>query len=406
MKDVERETGYVVVASREDVELKLPESGGYEKLTPVDEKEIPADYKQGITLPILMAFRYLEHPYKLKLAARRHEGASVVVAVIESAKLDTTVTEEGHVMTDLVCQVRNSREQYLTLELPKDAEIWHAFVAGKTVSPLKEAEQGVLKTKLPIAAAGKTSDTFEVRLRFGSKDDPLGRIGRLDLACPKMNVRIMRLGWVVQLPEGYDLIWDRGNMRRLPHGGAFDAQLLQLATDTPVSETQTASAQPKAGRQVPREYTSNALVIRALEREAEKGQGRKAAAARSVYTGHKPDLPSKFYFQSLIVAPEEVGTVRSQYVRKSLGLPVHGLIILVTFAVAAWFWRVLPFTDATKTGVYLAAMLLLLAIRTLGEGAYLEQLTAAFWTLALTTVVLAGYAFYGKVRERMEAKEA
>jgi len=214
----------------------------------------------------------------------------------------------------------------------------------------------------------------------------------------------MRLGWIVQLPEGYDLIWDRGNMRRLPHSGAFDAQLLQLATDSAVSETQTSQPQAKRAFDARKavQFSSNTYVIVNLQKEAERGTGGKAVAARSVYTGHKPDLPSKFYFQSLIVAPEEVGTVRSQYVRKSLGLPVHGLIILVTFAVAAWFWRVLPFTDATKTGVYLAAMLLLLAIRTLGEGAYLEQLTAAFWTLALTTVVLAGYAFYAKVRARME----
>ena len=42
--------------------------------------------------------------------AQPHEAADVTLAVVESAKLSTTVTEEGNMITDLVCYLRNSRK--------------------------------------------------------------------------------------------------------------------------------------------------------------------------------------------------------------------------------------------------------------------------------------------------------
>ena len=329
--DVERETGFVAVASRADVEVTLPEKG-VENLAPIDEREISPEYKQGITLPILMAFKYIEHPFSMKLESRTDDPAEVTVAVIESCKLETTVTEEGNMITDFVAYVRNSRQQYLEFGLPEGAEIWHAFVAGEPVTPFQEkrtvGKESATITKLPIARARKSQEAFEVRLRYSSKLKALGLCGLLDLECPRTNIGIMRLGWMLALPKGYDIIRDTGNLERIERPESFEYQLQSISADAPYAEMKRAAGYDAEAR---RKVEANAMsianenAIRQIEQQAPSAQpmaGSRSSGLQSIYTGKKPDLPNKFYYQGLIVSTDKPARIRSQYVRGAVGMPV------------------------------------------------------------------------------------
>ena len=389
MKEVERETGYLAVAAREDVEVSLPETSPYENLTPVDEKEIPAGYREGITLPILLSFRYLAHPVKLQLNVKRHASAEVVVAVIESAKLDTVVTEEGETITDMVCDVRNSREQYLTLYLPSEARIWHAFVGGRSVRPLTETSEGKAVTKLPIAQVGKEDQSFKVRLRYSTQGDKLGAMGLLHLEFPTVNLVIMRLGWVLKLPEGYDVLRDSGTLKRIEKESQFEYRLRNLEVD--VAATRQSEVQQRPSRSVnrqtrDRQYLNVQRAIVNVQQSQSKqmdGAGQ-AVATKSIYTGAKPDLPNRFFFQGLIIPTGRPVVIRSRYLKESIGLPSQAAMLIVCASLLAWAWAKLGLAILPKLGIYVALALLCLGIRTMAEGSYAGQLA---WLIGIIAIV-------------------
>jgi hypothetical protein len=397
--DVERETGYVAVASRADVELTLPEKG-VANLTPIDEREIPRDYMQGITLPILMAFKYIEHPYSLKLESRTNDPAEVTVALIESCKLETTVTTEGNMITDLVAYARNSRQQYLELGLPEGAEIWHAFVAGEPVTPFQEkrsvGDKSATITKLPIARAGKSQEAFEVRIRFSlhrTNLKPLGLFGVLDLECPRMNIGIMRLGWTLALPQGYDIIRDTGNLTRIERPEYFEYQLQSISADASYAEMKRVAA---AGWETGRPSALNAQAIsnlRAIQQlDQQKAAGApgalRATSMQSIYTGKKPDLPNKFYFQSLILSTDKPARICAQYVKVSLGMPGVVALVAVIAVLCYGGWRRSARSSGVKFAGLLVIALVALGVRTLAEGSYSILLGAIFWTVLAAAVVM------------------
>ena len=228
--NVQRETGYLTVTSRPDVEITVADED-IENLTPIDGREVPKQYMQGVTLPVLQAYRYVSHPYMLRIGAAPHAAADVTVAVIEGARLSTTITEEGNMITDLVAMLRNSRQQYLDLALPENARIWHAFVGGEAVTPVEDGQI----TKIYVARSSDTGAPFEVRLRYSDdRDEEMWRIGAIKLESPIKGIDIMRLGWTLSLPEGYDVVRDTGNIKRLDNMYDMDPRLRDLHPDVEV----------------------------------------------------------------------------------------------------------------------------------------------------------------------------
>ncbi len=378
--DIERKTGYLALTSRPDVELMVADQD-VENLTPIDGREIPESYLQGVTLPVLLAFRYVSHPYTIRIAALAHDAADVTVAVVESARLSTTITQEGNTITDMVCLLRNSRQQHLNLKLPKKAKIWHAFVAGEAVTPLKEGEI----TKIFVARAQGSNAPFEVRLRYShSRENELGRLGSLRLDSPLQDIDIMRLGWTLSLPEGYDIVRDTGNIRRLESHDLMEAGLQRLSPDAEVQVSVRArkSAAAAAGWNPQLDY--NIKAQEAIEQDVAGGSQRNP----SIYTGSKPTQRERFFFQSLIVSARKPAWVEAQYVKGSVGIPLRGVVVLLVAGICGLVWRLRTAPRIARVAVVLGCALTALAVRTLAEGAYRNYLTAAIITLLAVAGVM------------------
>ena len=259
---VERETGYLAITSRADVELKVPDQD-IQNLTAIDAREIPPNYMEGVALPVLLAFRYVSHPYTIRMGAQPHEAADVTLAVVESAKLSTTVTEEGNMITDLVFLLRNSRQEYVSLQLPEGSRIWHAFVGGESVTPLRDKDSKI--TRLPVARVAGGQNAFEVRLRYSGKQAELGRAGSLRLDSPLKDIDIMRLGWTVSLPEGYDVVRDSGSIRMLDYSTQMEGVLQKLNADVQVESHEPAD---RPGREFSRPRKGERTIVQQLRRAA------------------------------------------------------------------------------------------------------------------------------------------
>ena len=119
--------------------------------------------------------------------------------------------------------------------------------------------------------------------------------------------------------------------------------------------------------------------------------GGKAAGVQSIYTGAKPELPNRFYFQSLIVPPDEPVYVDSRYVKESMRLPMQGLTLIVIGGLLIWGWLSLPLRFWTKLGLSLTLALVFAAIRTLAEGDYATQLSSIIYCIVIVTVACVAY---------------
>ncbi len=381
--DVKRETGYLAVAARADLELSAGEK--LEGLTPIDPQEIPADYKVGITAPILLAFRYLKHPYTLHAAAVRHDPADVLVAIIEACLLSTTLTEDGNLITDMTCRLRNTREQNLAIALPQGAELWHVFVDGKRAIPVQAKEGDVLWTKVPIAGIGDGTRAFLVQLRYGRTVEELGGHGVLEFDFPRLAIPAMRLGWQIALPEKYRLVRHDGSLRYVDY---LDRDLAALMRQiVPVERRRPAGEQARTKSNLS-QFDANKSVMWNIEQVAGGIKGGRAGGQRSIYTGTKPQTANLYHFQSLI-AMKTAGNIRSVYLRTSVDHVIQGALVVATAAAMLAFWALCRRrARAWRVAVLIALALIVLGARTLMEEAYRQHISDVLWTLALGALAL------------------
>jgi len=397
MPEVEREVGYLAVTGDPSLEL-TPIAEELKGLTPVDEEEIPLKFRQlppsvasrigRQTVPILFAFRYLAHPYELALDSVRHEESEVVTAVVESCKLDTTLTREGNRITVLVAEVRSRYEPFFEIRLPADAQLWHALVNGTRVRPLTEQTPAGEVTKVPIAQVQGVRGPVRVELQWEEPGtSKLGRAERVDLSVPSLlGMRILRLGWVLQLPRGYRVVSSGGTLERLPSERYFEDALRRLrATEQPTSAPGVRVAAQPAQVRAEQQQASNAMVL--------AGQaGGKTVAPAPAFTATKPQLPERFYFQGLILNPQVPARVTALAMdgpALQLSIAVEVLLVL---ALCVAFWRLAAFSTAARLVALLAVLLAAAALKVIAEGNYDVFLQTLICTVGTAAVVLGALA--------------
>ncbi|MCK4283383.1 MAG: hypothetical protein KAX44_03620, partial [Candidatus Brocadiae bacterium] len=410
MKEVEREIGYLAVTGDPSLEL-TPVGEKLEGLTPVDEEEIPLKFRQlppsvaaqigRQTVPILFAFRYLVHPYNLVLSSVRHDEADVVTGVVEACKMDTTLTREGNRITTLIASVRSRYQPFFEIRLPEQAKLWHALVNGRRVRPLTESTAEGEVTKIPIAQVQGITGPVRVELQweeFGQ--DELGKLEVVRLNVPSLvGVRVLRLGWVLQLPRGYRLISSSGTLERLPSESYFEQSLRELrATQQPAGAVQTGRV-----ARVPAQSSQMASNVAVL---SGRGGGKQAGRIGPAVVGTKPQLPEQFYFQGLILNPEVPAEAVAVCATSSALKPLIAVIALIVFALCALLWHKTPLSSTASFIVLVAALLVVAGLNIIAEGDYADFLLAVIWSIAAAAALFGALAIYGNIQKRLAARRA
>ncbi|NLW50314.1 MAG: hypothetical protein GXY85_05645 [Candidatus Brocadiaceae bacterium] len=386
MDSVEREIGYLAVTGDPSLEL-TPVPDRMENLTPVDEEEIPLRFRElppsvaaqigRETVPILFAFRYLAHPYTLALDSVRHAEADVVTAVVEACNLDTTLTREGNRITSMVATVRSRYQPFLEVELPEGARLWQATVNGRSVRPLTEATATGEVTKIPIAQLQGVSGPVQVELWWEELGgDELSRVESVHLLAPGLRgVRILRLGWQLQLPRGYRVVSSSGSLERLTSEALMEPMLRGLRpSSTPAGIAQSAG---EAASYSNVQWVSNEMVV------SGRAGAKAAPASASVIAGAKPQLPERFHFQGLILNPHVPAEVRMLCVASSALLPLLAVVVLVVFALCALLWLWSRRRPVVALAVLAAAVLVTAGIREIAEGDHRLLLLTVQGTIAV-----------------------
>jgi hypothetical protein len=220
----ERETGYLGLAASTNVELDVDK---IEHANVIDVKELPLSIWSSTRNPVLLAFKYLGHPFQIAVRVTRHEEMPVLVAAIDALDVVTLQTQEGKVLTKAVYMVRNNVKQFLRLELSGSATLWSVFVSGKPVKPAKDKNGSILIPLEKSQSSGESLTQFPVEIVYLDQVPKMTWTGSSALRLPKVDLPISELLWSTYLPLDYRYFNFGGDVRRIegqvPRGafGAF-----------------------------------------------------------------------------------------------------------------------------------------------------------------------------------------
>lgn len=197
----EVEHGRIAVEATTAVEVRASTVDG---LSNLELNELPQQLVLKTTNPILLAFRYVnaEPPIKLALTITRHQEIDVQVAAIERAEYQTLMTRDGLSVTTARLTVRNSRRQFLRLDLPPDSEVWSVFVNGRAEKPAYAADAPSDGGASVLIRMINSAEGFPVDVVYATPVTPMTDLGTIENQLPRPDMVVTESRWDVYLPAG------------------------------------------------------------------------------------------------------------------------------------------------------------------------------------------------------------
>jgi len=206
LRGVKQERGYVAVASVGNIEIAPGEATN---ATRIDVKELPAELKAATDRPVLLGFRYYQHPFTIAVALSRHEDSPVLSAIVEMGDLATIMAKQGSLITRAVYLVKNNKKQFLTVTLPAGAQLWSAIVDGKSEKPAV-GDRGTLL--IPLVQSEHGERAFVVELVYFQTRPQLSTLGTFHLDSLTLDIPVSATNWTLYLPKAYRFFRFRGNI--------------------------------------------------------------------------------------------------------------------------------------------------------------------------------------------------
>ena len=196
-----RETGYIGIAARTNVEVEVKEVSN---LASVDVSNIPEDIGYRSSAPLIFAFKYIGHPWKLKLQATRHKDVEILTCTADRGVLHSFMTTEGELVTRAIFTVRNNREQFIRFELPEGARVFGTFRDNAPVRPARDAQGRILVPLEKSTDAGGRAKSFNIEITYMVQLSEMSSFrGAVEFEAPKTDVMTNDLEWAIYLPKNY-----------------------------------------------------------------------------------------------------------------------------------------------------------------------------------------------------------
>ena len=205
----------------------------------------------------MLGYKYVhvDPPYSLVLRMTRHREVDVQTAAIDRADYRTLFTADGLAVTTAGFTVRNSRKQFLRVQLPKGAELWSATVDGKPEKPAisngsagadgnGHAESSDHSGNGDANGSGSSGhapeilikvinsvEGFPVELIYATPVSAMGRLGRVSATLPRPDMVVTRSRWDLYLPDRFRYGTATTNMDVVANGQQMNQQAMQAEMD-------------------------------------------------------------------------------------------------------------------------------------------------------------------------------
>jgi hypothetical protein len=204
-----REKGFIAVEMKGSAEAKVTEAQGLDRAS---FSELPPQLVSYSAKPLIFAYKYLRHPYRMALDVTKHKELPVVSTVVDSASGITLFTEDGKLVHRLTYTVRNTWKQFMEVSLPKGAELWGTYVDGKSVKPTKNEKEKIL---IPLNRSQSSEGglaPFDVELIYFQKATRFGWFGTKKSSFAIPDLMMSRVIWSIYLPFDYSFVRFSGTM--------------------------------------------------------------------------------------------------------------------------------------------------------------------------------------------------
>lgn len=205
---VETQTGFIAVASRQNVELT--QQSADEGLIPVSAEEIPSQYRLLINAPVVRSFKYVSVPHKTRQTLTAMNRGLTPTAFIEyvSAGTRLTITDEGEIEAETLVTytMKNSSAQYLDLLVPNGISVWSVTrLDGKDEKTRLPAVTADGRLKVPLKRSENPNALLNLQIKYGQTLGTVDSAKRVQLALPASLVPASFAEWSLQVPEGWSV---------------------------------------------------------------------------------------------------------------------------------------------------------------------------------------------------------
>jgi hypothetical protein len=200
----ERETGGVAVEVLGAGEIKNRQANGLEEAEAAELGQLISSRQS----PSLIAFRLQPAEGKsqrsLSLDVARYTPQAVLTANIEEADYSALVTADGKMLVQSRFAVRNNQRNFLKLNLPTNAVLWSASVAGRPIRPGR-APDGSLLLPLEKTRSGDEAPAFVVEVSYLDHTPAWSDKGRVRLSLLAVDLPISKSRFLLHHPPLFRL---------------------------------------------------------------------------------------------------------------------------------------------------------------------------------------------------------
>jgi hypothetical protein len=199
--DVFQESGQLAVVKEGNLEISEVEAKNLEEIDPT---ELSGRLRRS---GVFLAYKYKQHPLELELKVSKNQFLPVPEAVVVDAIVNTAVSADRGLTSEVIYWVRNNSKQFFSIRLPQGGEMLaDIYVNGESRQPMRRAEDAdEILVRLP--ARSNTNAEFPIRFVYSvpSPDagTKLGRKGSIDIAPVTVDANIIRSQLNLYLPEDY-----------------------------------------------------------------------------------------------------------------------------------------------------------------------------------------------------------
>jgi hypothetical protein len=230
--DAQSEEGYTIITSANQFEVKPVDVSS--RLFQLEPAEVPAEDRLFFDAPVLAAYRYASRPFDLKLSLSPLQQGESVSQIVDRALLETRVSKEGQVVTDIRYFIKNRGNPHFRLTIPDGSQLWSATINGTSAVPVQDGKSSLI----PLPQSSDPDAVLELALKLASQSADTRRI---QIAAPTSDAPVMLADWKIEPDTGRRLVFEKGSVR--PADGSPDnsgfSQLARLFSPENLQRTLT-----------------------------------------------------------------------------------------------------------------------------------------------------------------------
>jgi hypothetical protein len=200
--DVRSETGVLGIEAAGNLALEVVKVDG---AADIDVRSAP-ELLEHTDKPILHAVRYLQHPYAVQVAFERHPEQELDTATVDRASYTTVMAADGKAITRGVYRMRNARQPFLALALPREgglaSELESVIVGGEPTKPVRDEQGRLLLPLMRSPSAEREMRQFEVEVVYLTRVAGMGRSGEVPALLAAIDLPVSEVEWSLYLPPG------------------------------------------------------------------------------------------------------------------------------------------------------------------------------------------------------------